>query len=448
LTLDQETRRKQRITSVHTHFTYMPKQSTQLTKRPIQGLLQEYQMPTPKTNKQVEQQTIELIETTVYPSLEELREQIQMLKTKEEKFLYACMNGTDDTSMQLCTELIEQSSSQIRLDKILDRKNANLSLMHILAMKNKIHSMELLAAHKSKLIDCLDNIHATPLLHAASLGHLEAVAFLLGKQANPNCRDTWGKFPLMVALKNKHYKVAELIASHHGVDVHLRGPKGNSLLHSCAADGDITGVKLLLEVCKASPQRRNNNEENVLQVCVAHTDIVQYLCTKIDGPTLQKMALNVDILGQNVVHECAKNGHVDSLVSILKSLNITDLSEDKVIQLLNTPDKTESTPLILATKQGQIQAVRLLCQMNEVQLNHGDEEGYTALHHAALLKDKTIVDMLTSVGASFKADNLENDGGARNGLDRFVRSLKTLLSVLLTATAVICILTIAGMCIL
>jgi ankyrin repeat protein/class 3 adenylate cyclase len=375
-------------------------------------------------------------------TLEDLREQTKLLKTVQEKFIYACTHGSDDVSLELCGELVEQH--QVKLDKIIDKKNGNLSLMHILAMKNKPKTMELLAFHKLK-IDSVDNIHATPLLHAASNNCAEACAFLLSKGANINARDTWGKFPLLVSLKNKHYKVAEVLAAHHGIDVHLRAPKGNTLLHILGTEGDLYGMKLLIEQCGASPQRRNNDEENVLQVSLAHTDVVQYLCSKMDQISLQKAILNVDITGHNIVHESARNiNYYSSFITILKTVNMNEFSAVKLDQLLNSPDKEQDTPLILAVKSGNTDMVRFLCQCDEMKINMGDVDGNTALYHAAALKNKDMVDMMTSVGATFNADNKVDSFKERNGVDNCMRSLKTWLTVLMAATAIISVVTIAA----
>ncbi len=106
--------------------------------------------------------------------------------------------------------------------------------------------MELLLLHKIQ-VDVLDSLSSTPLHYAVSQNCLEATAFLLSKGANINAKDSYNKFPLLIALKNKHNAMLELLGSFRGLDVHLRGIKGNTALHIMAAEGDLDSVKFLFE---------------------------------------------------------------------------------------------------------------------------------------------------------------------------------------------------------
>lgn len=418
----------------------MTKNDSKLARKSLEETLQEYDTPLVKQAKAQDQTRQETNEVTV--GMDEIRESINQLKSIQEKFIYACTYGSDEVSVQLCSELLLEK--QVKLDRITDKKNGAVTLMHILAAKNKPLCMELLAMHKLK-IDGVDSIHSTPLFHAVSKSSTEAVAFLLSKGANVNAKDSWGKTPLMVALKAKNYQIAEMLCSEHRIDAHQRGTKGNTVLHMMAADGDLTAVKILMEKCNASPQRRNGDEENVLQVALAHPHIVQYICSKVDQAVLLKLIFNANIQGCNIVHECARNGHFDSLISVLKNVNIREyLTEEKASQLLNAFAMGDETPLMLAVKNNRMDIARFLCRCKEVRLNIGDENGNTALYHAASLKNKQAVDLLTNVGAAFKPDNISNEEPDRNVLDKCIRSLRTLLIILLAGMAFACIITIAS----
>jgi hypothetical protein len=81
----------------------------------------------------------------------------------------------------------------------------------------------------------------TPLYLAAMNGHQEVVAFLLGKGASADVRDTFYKAPMLVfVLQRKHYGVAkELIAK--------GGGSPDEILTTVARTGDPDLVQLALE---------------------------------------------------------------------------------------------------------------------------------------------------------------------------------------------------------
>jgi ankyrin repeat protein len=418
------------------------KQTSKLTRRPLIALVNSSETPkiqdtkTPTTPLQSHSHSKHEVLSIV-----ELREQVALLKNGQDQFLFVCSSGaTDEDCMLVLSELIG-SGKQFKLERMKDKQGC--SLMHICAMKNKPYCMDILFQNKVK-IDSRDSIEATPLLHACANNCLESVTYLLTKQANVNAKDSWNKFPLQVALKNKHYRVAELLNTVPSLDVHQRGIKGNTVLHNVAAEGDIMGVQFLVEQCHATPQRRNQDEDNVLQNCLAYPAIVQYLCNKSDKQLIAKMMANVNITGSNIFHDCARHGNVDSLICILKSVDLSDFTPNQLSTMLNAVDKNGDTALIVAVKNCQTDMVRYLCQISEINLNEGDGEGHTALHHAASQKHTQMVEMLTIVGASFKADKLEEDE-VENIVIGCSKALRTMLTILMSLVAIGCIITIAGM---
>jgi ankyrin repeat protein/class 3 adenylate cyclase len=419
--------------------------SKSLTRKTFIVVVNAYEKPTVTPKEKTVQSPIQQQQQSLFSGkdvgIDELRQHVGMLKTLNEQCIYMCNNGSDEVSMTLLSELIENEKP--KLERVYDKKNGNLSLMHICAIRNKPMCMELLASHKVK-IDGTDGTESTPLLHAVANNCLEAVAYLVTKGAAINHRDCWAKSALSIALKAKYYRVAEILATNHSLDVHLRGTKGNSVLHNCSIDGDLVAVQFLVENCNASPQRRNSDEENVLQYALVHPHIVDYLAKKIDKKTLLKMISSVNVMGSNILHECARYGYLDSLMCILKSVDLSDMTPHQVTDLLNAVDVNGDTPLLLAAKNGQVPMVRFLCQIQELQLNQGDNVNHTALHYAASQNNTQVVDMLISVCASFNADSKVDETDRDNLSARLTKSLGTLLAVILSSVAIVCLITIAA----
>jgi len=84
----------------------------------------------------------------------------------------------------------------------------------------------------------------TPLLRAASEGHLEVVQLLIDNGADVNARTTGGGTPLHYATS--HLEVVRRLLD-NGADVNVKGHKGATALHFAAAKGNVAVARLLIE---------------------------------------------------------------------------------------------------------------------------------------------------------------------------------------------------------
>lgn len=381
-------------------------------------------------------------------ALEKCTKEMNQLSTAHDRFLFACKSDcSDEVSHLLLRQLMEQNPA-IPLNKIQDKQQSNCSLLHLLAQRNKVKCMELMTRdNKFPNLDIADSISSTPLLYAVAHDSEDAVAFLLSRgKVNPNVKDIYNKFPLLLALRNKNYKVAEMLLNTRGIDIHLRGSKGNTVLHTMVEEGDLKSVQFLVEK-GASSQRRNNNEENCIYLSLAHLDLAHYLATEFSKRGLAKMLLNLNTMGRNVMHKVADDGFFDSILVAFGALPIGELTQSQISSLLNSADKNGDTPLILAVKNGRRDVIHFLCSCIETNVNDGDRNGYTPLHHAAT-KEKEIADILVRVGASLKATNIQDESEGKQGkLASCLKSLSTMLIVLLVSFSIFCILAIAAVCI-
>jgi ankyrin repeat protein/class 3 adenylate cyclase len=385
-------------------------------------------------------------ETTT--SLDNLREEMSHLKNAQEKFIFACRNGDDTSSCELLLQLLADYPT-VNLSKIIDRKQSNASMLHLLAQRNKLKCLELLTS-SDKLIanlDVQDSMQSTPLLYAVAHNCEETTAYLLSRRVNVNAKDIYNKFPMMMALRNKNYRIADMLASSLHLDIHLKGTKALTVLHLMAEEGDLESVQFLVERCNASPYRRDNNEENVLYKAITHTHIVTYLTKQFQNRGLGKLIVNVNALGMNLLHRAIECNCFDSFIYILKAINSTELSEHQISSFLNTPDKTGNTPLISAIKDSKKEFARFLCDCREVKINEGDRLGRTALHYAAQNNNADIINCLTKCGASFKAVDQQESEPKKVIRCSCCRSLSTILTEMLATVTVLCIVFVLSVCI-
>lgn len=109
-------------------------------------------------------------------------------------------------------------------------------------------------------IDMVNKFNETPLLKAASLGHIEAIEILLSNKANPNCRSKWGSTPLMFAAGSGHLNVI-LSLLKHGADIDAINNDGEDILFFAnSGTGNAKGKTDVLEFLNQHFEQRKLEE--------------------------------------------------------------------------------------------------------------------------------------------------------------------------------------------
>lgn len=83
----------------------------------------------------------------------------------------------------------------------------------------------------------------TPLMEAASAGHLEIVRLLISHNADVNAHSSTGNTPLMFACTGGHLEVVKELLG-HGANVEEQNENGHTPLMEAAAAGHVEVAKV------------------------------------------------------------------------------------------------------------------------------------------------------------------------------------------------------------
>jgi uncharacterized protein len=179
---------------------------------------------------------------------------------------------------------------------------------------------------------------------AAKFDDVSEVRSLIKAGVTPNTLDPKGNPMLILAVRDKSFKVTDLLLANPATDVNLTNKSGENALMLAAFDGELALVKSLV---------------------------------------LQKKAA-VNKLGWAPIHYAATNGH----------LEITQFLMANGAQI-NALSPSETTPLMMSIGSGNDQLIKYLLD-NGADLRMRNHEGYTAIDVAQLFGKDDIRDGLMS----------------------------------------------------
>lgn len=343
-----------------------------------------------------------VLDYMLHEQLEEIQQKNQSLATAATAAAQS-NNGTEDNNNK-------NEGESLDVNKFLDVSRNNMSLMHVASRMNNVNCIEVLHMYGA-LIDIQDDLGATPLFYACAHNGQETAVYLLSHGANPNHKDRYSGHPLAICLRNDHLELMKILVLFNA-DVHLKGQRGNTVLHLACAEGRIKKVRYLLEDCRASVKRTNRDDEHVLFAALPNLSVVEYLCdTAMDLKELSTILSKVSSFGMTVFHKCCEKGYLDTLMALMKrfmnkSENNKRAGLQFLAQRLNEGDLTRGfTPLMYAIMNEQIEMAKFLLTIDDIQINAADKAGDTALHHAINLNHRELCDLLIQYGASVRSKN-------------------------------------------
>ena len=256
-----------------------------------------------------------------------------------------------------------------------------------------------------------DDQGTTSLILAACFGNTDIVRYLVGlPQVDLNHKDNDGYTALYCAAGDNHADVVEVLID-AGADIEAKDDMGRPPLYCACRLGNLAVVKLFV---KAGGVRATDNEGTTCLMYASeygHTETVRYLVgllevdvnasntrgsTSLHLAVLQKHSDVVQVLIDAGADVEAKddNGrpplHCACLVGYLKIVQMLVEADADVCEVDDKSDRC----LSVSACHGDIETVRYLVGLPEVDVNHRNLLGHTALDHATVKQHADVVQVL------------------------------------------------------
>ncbi len=257
------------------------------------------------------------------------------------------------------------------------------SALAVAAHEGHTAAVEALVAGGAE-VNVKDKDGITPLMAAASSNRASAIRALLARGADVNAVNNDGATPLIAAAYGGHAEATDALLA-GGADSSVRDRAGRTALMASALGGNVAVTTLLL-ARKADPQLEDNNGMNAL-VYAASTGQDAIVAE------LQKAGVTkgLDLALAYAVRGC-RVPLATSLLSSGASLD-AELAGDHLLILATSTNCREGVDLLLA---------------RGFDVNKQNDEGMTALMHAAGEGFADLVALLLSKGADMEIQNTQN----------------------------------------
>lgn len=274
---------------------------------------------------------------------------------------------------------------------------------------------------KASTINCKNRDGFAASHFAAMCGSLPIIQMLHNAGDDLKSRNCLGWTPLHYAMKYKYRNIIDYLMRNQAICIG-DCDEFASILNLAASINEPTIIQTIIEAEYDISQVDHNGwtlidfisangHEALMELVipyikdsiVAHRDIYQRTVIHhlaINGQLnmiimLEKLKFNlydlVDKFGKTALHYAAEFGHFRTFRYLLGKIPI------------NSVDKMGMTPLHLAAYNNQIEIVEFLCSISDCDLNIRDIKKKTPLYIACERSNNTIVQLLISHGADFRA---------------------------------------------
>ncbi|XP_060527199.1 ankyrin repeat domain-containing protein 17-like isoform X2 [Cylas formicarius] len=230
----------------------------------------------------------------------------------------------------------------------------------------------------------------TPLMEAASAGHLDIVRLLVHHGADVNAQSTSGNTPLMYACAGGHTDVVKFLLE-NGANVEDHNENGHTPLMEAASAGHVGLAKILLMHGAGINTHSNEFKESALTLACykGHLDMVRFLLEAGADQEHKTDEMHTALM------EASMDGHVE----------VARLLLDSGAQV-NMPTDSFESPLTLAACGGHVDLAMLLIERG-ANIEEVNDEGYTPLMEAAREGHEEMVHLLLGQGANINAQTDE-----------------------------------------
>lgn len=234
-------------------------------------------------------------------------------------------------------------------------------------------------------LETTDDNGNTPLIWAATHGHVDSIRVLLDRGADHTARNNSDKTPLSIATQKGHSIVARQLLM-HGADANVVNKDHETPLSMAAKAGAIDIVQLLLEYHgETNPSNKDAIPPLYQAAWRNRLDVARLLLDS--GADIERT--NPD--GFQPLYVAVLSGHLDMIKLLLaRGANIEATCRDGY------------QPLHAAALRGRLDVARLLISKN-ANIDAVAYDGATPLHAAALKNHPDIAKLLLENGANDKA---------------------------------------------